>query len=84
VTPGRPKEQSSCHHLQRKGDEGEVEGPAQRALHPFGRCGVLVEQVHPGQEAADGAQRTKTCKKMEHSYNQGGGEAAAQAGADPQ
>lgn len=60
VAPGRPEEQSSCHHLQREGDEGEVEGPAQRTLHPFWWWGILVEQIHPGQETADGAQRAQT------------------------
>lgn len=60
VTPGRPQEQSSCHHLQREGDEGKVEGPAQRALHPIWRWGILVEQIQPSQETADGAQRTQT------------------------
>lgn len=60
VTPGCPQEQSGCHHLQREGDEGEVEGPAQRALHPFWWCGVLVEQIHACQETADGAQGAQT------------------------
>lgn len=58
VTPGCPQEQSSCHHLQREGDECEVEGPAQRALHPFWRFDDLMEQIHPSQETADCAQRT--------------------------
>lgn len=60
VTPGRPQEQSGCHHLQREGDEGEVEGPAQRALHPLWWWGIMVEQIHPGPETADGAQSAQT------------------------
>lgn len=30
VAARRPEEQGRRHHLQREGDEGEVEGPAQR------------------------------------------------------
>lgn len=60
VTPGCPQEQRGCHHLQREGDEGEVEGPAQRALHPVWWWGILAEQIHSGQETADGAQSAQT------------------------
>lgn len=59
VTPGRPEEQGRRHHLQREGDEGEVEGPAQSALRTLGRRDELVEQIHPGQETAHGAQRAE-------------------------
>lgn len=57
VTPGGPDEQSGGHHLQRDGDEGEVEGPAQRDLHPLRPREVLVEQIQAGQEAADCSER---------------------------
>lgn len=60
VAPGRPQEQGSGHHLQREGDEGEVEGPAQRALHPVWWFCILVEQIHPCQETADSSQRAQT------------------------
>ncbi|KAF3852360.1 hypothetical protein F7725_005715 [Dissostichus mawsoni] len=60
VTPRRPQKQSSCHHLQGEGDEGEVEGPAQRAHHPCWGRGILLEQIHARQEAADGAQSAQT------------------------
>lgn len=60
VTPGGPDEEGGGHHLQRDGDEGEVEGPAQRDLHPLWPREVLVEQIQAGQEAADCSQRAQT------------------------
>lgn len=60
VTPGCPQEQSGGHHLQRKGDEGEVKGPAQGAFHPFRRFCGLVEQIQTGQKTADSSQRAQT------------------------
>lgn len=59
VTPGRPQEQSSGHQLQREGDEGEVQGPAQRALHPVWWWVMPVEQIQTGQETADSSQRAQ-------------------------
>lgn len=56
VTPGGPQKQSGSHHLQRDGDEGEVEGPAQGDLHPLRPREGLVEQIQAGQEAADRSQ----------------------------
>lgn len=59
VTPGGPEKESGGHHLQRDGDEGEVEGPAQRDLHPLRPREGLVEQIQAGQEAADRPQRAQ-------------------------
>lgn len=61
VTPGGPDEEGGGHHLQRDGDEGEVEGPAQRDLHPLRPREGLVEQIQAGQEAADCSERAQTC-----------------------
>lgn len=60
VTPGCPQEQSSGHQLQREGDEGEVEGPAQCALHPVRWWVMPVEQIQTSQETADSSQRAQT------------------------
>lgn len=60
VTPGGPDEESGGHHLQRDGDEGEVEGPAQRDLHPVRPREGLVEQIQAGKKAADCSQRAQT------------------------
>lgn len=66
VTPGGPDEESGCHHLQRDGDEGEVEGPAQRDLHPLRPREGLVEQIQAGQEAADCSERAQTWGGRRH------------------
>lgn len=60
VAPGGPDEEGGGHHLQRDGDEGEVEGPAQSDLHPLGPREGLVEQIQAGQETADCPQRAQT------------------------
>lgn len=52
VAPGGPQEESGRHHLQWRGDEGQVEGPAQGAVHTVGKHRHPVEEIHASQEAA--------------------------------
>lgn len=52
VTARRPHQQRGGHHVERRGNEGQVEGPAQRAVHLVGEHGHPVEEVHPCQVAA--------------------------------
>lgn len=52
VTARRPHQQRGGHHVERRGNEGQVEGPAQRAVHLVGEHGHPVEEVHPRQVAA--------------------------------
>lgn len=59
VTFGCPQKQGGCHHLQREGDEGEVERPAHGALHPSSWV-TVVEQINTGPETADSTQRAQT------------------------
>lgn len=61
VAPGGPHEQSGSHHLQRGGDQGQVQGPAQRPVDALGPLQLLVQQVHSCQEAAHRRQRAQTC-----------------------
>ncbi len=62
VAARRPHQQRGSHHVKRRGNEGEIEGPAQRAVHLLGQHRHLVEQVHPCQVAAHCGQAAETCR----------------------
>lgn len=63
-----PQQQCSSHHVQRRGDERQVERPAQRAVHPLGQHGHPVEQIHPSQVAAHRGQGAQTCSRVERPH----------------
>lgn len=58
VAACRPHQQGGSHHVQRGRDEGQVEGPAQGAVHTVGKHRHPVEEIHASQEAAHCAQGT--------------------------
>ena len=47
-----PHQQRGGHHVERGGNESQVEGPAQRAIHLIRQHRHPVEQVHSRQVAA--------------------------------
>lgn len=47
VAARRPHQQRGGHHVEWRGNEGQVEGPAQRAIHLIRQHRHPVEQVHP-------------------------------------
>ncbi len=51
VAACRPHQQRGGHHVERWGYEGQVKGPAQRAIHLIRQHRHFVEQIHPRQVA---------------------------------
>lgn len=65
-----PHKQRCGHHVQRRRHEGQVQGPAQTAVHLIGKHGHPVEQVHSCQVAAHCGEGAQTYGAQDRRWRQ--------------